>query len=237
MLETIREYALERLAACGDGESAHRRHAEYYLVLAEAAEPGLLGPDQHEWLERLDAERDNIRAALTWALEAGEADVGLGVGAALWRYWQLRSLDDEGRERLQDLLALGSGSPAASAKAETTVANLAITHGDLELARRLLERSLPVHRREGDAGMVAYALGSLGWVALLAGETDSALALTGEAHDLARGGAVPHMESASLWQLGVCLAVAGGSTTPSGRSRRRSTSHGSTRMHEASGRA
>ena len=68
MLETIREYALERLAARGDGESVRRRHAEYCLVLAEAAEPGLLGPDQREWLERLDAERDNIRAALTWAL-------------------------------------------------------------------------------------------------------------------------------------------------------------------------
>ena len=90
MLETIREYALERLAARGDGEAVRRRHADFYLALAEEAEPGLLGPQQREWLERLDAERDNIRAALTWAVETGEAEVGLRIGSALWRFWQLR---------------------------------------------------------------------------------------------------------------------------------------------------
>ena len=122
MLETIREYALERLAARGDGEAVRRRHADFYLVLAEEAEPGLLGPQQREWLERLDAERDNIRAALSWALDAGEADIGLRIGAALWRYSQLRSLEQEVRERLEELLALDSGSPATRAKAQTMLA-------------------------------------------------------------------------------------------------------------------
>ena len=188
MLETIREYALERLAARGDGEAVRRRHADFYLVLAEEAEPGLLGPQQREWLERLDAERDNIRAALTWAMDAGEAEVGLRIGAALWRYWQLRSHVQEGRERLQDLLALGSGSPGARAKAQTMIANLALNQGDLETARRMLEESLEVHRRTGDDRMVAYALGLLGVAALLGGETDTALAVTREAHDAARRG-------------------------------------------------
>ena len=91
MLETIREYALERLVARGDDEAVRRRHAAFYLVLAEEAEPGLLGPQQREWLERLDSERDNIRAALGWALDAGEAEVGLRIGSALWRFWQLRN--------------------------------------------------------------------------------------------------------------------------------------------------
>jgi predicted ATPase/DNA-binding SARP family transcriptional activator/Flp pilus assembly protein TadD len=209
MLETIREYALERLAGRGDGGAVRRRHARFYLDLAQEAEPGLVGPHQREWLDRLDAERANIRAALTWALEAGETDVGLGIGAELWRYWQLRSLDYEGRERLQDLLALDSGSASVRAKAETIVASLALTHGDLELSRRMLETSLATHRRDGDAGVVAYALGTLGWTVLLDGESDSALALTREAHELARAGASGYMESASLWQLGVCLAVRG----------------------------
>ena len=201
------------VAASGDGESARRRHAGYYLVLAQSAEPGLLGPDQREWLERLDAERDNIRAALTWALEAGEADVGLGIGSALWRFSQFRGLDYEWRERAQDLLALGSGCihlPRARRRRTATVAIVAINHErDLELARRVLERSLPVHRRIGDAHMVACTLGLLGWVALLAGQTDSALALTREGHEAARGGASPYHESVTLWQLGVCRAVAG----------------------------
>ena len=101
MLETIREYALERLASRGDDETVRRRHAAFYLVLAEEAEPGLLGPQQREWLERLDSERDNIRAALSWALDSGEAEVGLRIGSALWRFWQLRGHVQEGRERLR----------------------------------------------------------------------------------------------------------------------------------------
>jgi predicted ATPase/DNA-binding SARP family transcriptional activator len=89
MLETIREFALERLEARGDGEAVRRRHAAFYLVLAEEAEPGLLGPQQREWVERLESERDNIRAALSWALDAGEPEVGLRMGSSLWRFWQV----------------------------------------------------------------------------------------------------------------------------------------------------
>jgi tetratricopeptide (TPR) repeat protein len=209
MLETIREYALERLAARGDGEAVRRRHAVVYLALAEEAEPGLLGPQQREWLERLDAELDNIRAALTWAMDAGETEVGLRIGSALWRYWQLRNQEQEGRERLEELLALGSGSPATRATAQTMIASLAFVQGDLETAGRMLEESLPTHRREGDARMVAAALGTLGMVALAEGEVDSALARTLEALEAARGGANPFVESAAHWQVGVCLAARG----------------------------
>ena len=209
MLETIREYALERLAARGDGEAVRRRHADFCLVLAEQAEPGLLGPEQREWLERLDAERHNIRAALSWALQAGEADVGLRIGYALWRYWQVRSHVAEGRERMEDLLALGSGSPAARAKAQTQIANLALNQGDLETARRMLDESLEVHRQTGDDRMVATALGLRSVVTLRSGDIDTALAETRETLDAARRAGHAYMESAALWQVGVCLAARG----------------------------
>ena len=197
MLETIREYALERLAARGDGDAVRRRHAEYYLALAEEAEPGLLGPQQREWLERLDAERDNIRAALTWAVDAGEADVGLRIGAALWRFWQLRSLEQEGRERLQELLALGSGSPATRAKAQTMVA-VAGAHPGRPRDGPTDARGEPPGASPSTA-MPAWSRTRSGFSVgqlSLAGETDSALALTREAHEVARGGASPYIESA-----------------------------------------
>jgi predicted ATPase len=209
MLESIRRYALERLLARGDGDAVRRRHAGFCLVSAEEAEPGLWGPQQREWLERLDAERDNIRAALAWAVEAGEAEVGLRIGSALWRYWQMRSHEQEARERLEELLALGSGSPSTRAKAQTMVGNLSLVLGDPESARRELEESLRVHRRQGDDGLVAFAVGLLGTVALIAGDADTALALSREAHEVARRAGHSYVESAALWQVGACLAARG----------------------------
>ena len=150
MLETIREYALERLAERGDGEAVRRRHADFYALLAEKADPALFGPHQLSWLERLDAELANIRAALTWAAESGEAEVGLRIGAALWRYWQLRGSNSEGRERLELLLSGRAGSNAARARAQWVVASLASPQGDHETVCRLIEASLPVHRALGD---------------------------------------------------------------------------------------
>ena len=116
----------------------------------------------------------------------------------------------EGRERLEDLLALGSGSPSARAKAQTQIANLALNQGDLETARRMLEESLEVHRRTGDDRMVAHALGLLGVAALLGGDTDTALAADpGGPSTWLAGQAITCVESAALWQVGVCLAVRG----------------------------
>jgi predicted ATPase/DNA-binding SARP family transcriptional activator len=205
MLESIREYALERLAARDDGEAVRRRHAGVYLKLAEAAEPALMGPQQREWLERLDAERDNIRAALDWALDAGEAEVGLTIASSLWRFWQLRNLEQEGRERLEDLLALGSGSERTRANAQTFVGSLSFVLGDFETARRVLEESLPVHRRVGDEEMIASTLGLL---SVMVGDADSALALSREGLEAARkaGG---FREGHALWQVGVALAAVG----------------------------
>jgi predicted ATPase/DNA-binding SARP family transcriptional activator len=206
MLETIREYALERLTARGDGDAVRRRHAGFYLALAEEAEPGLLGPQQREWLDRLDAERDNIRAALDWALGAGEAEIGLRIGSELWRFWQLRNLEQEGRERLEGLLALGSGSASTRAKAQTMIGSLSFVLGDFGTARRVLEQSLHVHRRLGDGVMIASTLGLL---AVTDGDADSALALSREALQVTRSEGDPLREGHALWNVGVALAAVG----------------------------
>ena len=204
MLETIREFALERLVARGDSEAVRYRHAAFYVALAEEAEPGLLGPQQREWLERLDAERDNIRAALTWAAEAGEVEVGLRIASALWRFWQLRNHELEAREQLEALLALGPVSPSTRARAQTMIASMSHVLGDYETARQALEESLPVHRRMGDVRMVSSTLGLL---AFIDDDADSAVALSQEALEVARSGDDPYAEGHALWHVGIALAA------------------------------
>jgi len=106
MLETIREYALARLAEKDEGREIWRRHVVFFLELARMGRPELARPASETWLVRLDGEHDNLRAALDWACSAGEAELALDLGAALWRFWHERGHFREARRRLEDLLAL-----------------------------------------------------------------------------------------------------------------------------------
>ncbi|HEY2218082.1 MAG TPA: BTAD domain-containing putative transcriptional regulator [Gaiellaceae bacterium] len=209
MLETIREYARERLAESASVETIRRRHARFYLQLAEEAEPGLRGPEQVRWLERLDPERDNLRAALRWATETGETEVGLRSGAALWRYWQLRGFETEGRDTLERLLAQGSGSRVARAMAQSRVASLAYMQGDLPALRRFGEQCLPVLRELGIDREVATILGILGQSVLAQGEAERARTLTVEGLELARRSGDLWTEAMLLANAGVALAAVG----------------------------
>jgi predicted ATPase len=113
MPETVREYALARLAESGESEAIREQHAVYYLALAEAAEQELKGPWQAAWLRRLEAERDNLRAALQWAHEIRDAELGLRLAGALQWFWLMRGYFTEGRVLLERALAAAGGSPAA----------------------------------------------------------------------------------------------------------------------------
>jgi predicted ATPase/DNA-binding SARP family transcriptional activator len=204
MLETIRDYALERLADSADGEVVRHRHAAFYLKLAEDAEPELRGPFQVSWLERLVAEHENLRAALEWATATEAADIGLAGAAALWRFWQVRGLLGEGRERLERLLALDARdvSAAVRARARASAGRVAFMQGDYESARRYLEESLPVQRQLGDQAGTTMTLALLGNIAHVQGDDRSAQKLVEESVSAGRASRDWWAQSQALRGLG-----------------------------------
>src|SRR5207302_1091345 len=136
MLETLREYAAEQLDPA-EQAPLRRRHAEFYLALAEEAGEHLHGPDQGEWLDRLEADHDNFRAALAWSRGEPDAqEIGLRLAGLLHFFWYVRNHVSEGRRWLTDLLALpgGSGPSPARAAALYGAAGLAAAQGDLTTA-------------------------------------------------------------------------------------------------------
>jgi predicted ATPase/transcriptional regulator with XRE-family HTH domain len=175
MLETLREYACERLATRADGDALRRAHAAYYLALAEEAARHLRGPEQRTWLARLEREHANLRAVLGWALAGGDVLLGLRVAGALGRFWEVRGYLSEGRGWLEGLLA-GAGTPAtgagASARATALLraGRLAWVQGEYERVTALAEESLTLCRELEDKGGIASSLTNLGIVAHNQGE-------------------------------------------------------------------
>jgi tetratricopeptide (TPR) repeat protein len=192
MLETIWEYAQEQLMASGEAEALQQRHAEYYLALVEAAELELTGVHQAVWLARLEAEHDNLRAALQWLLDQREVDLSLHFTGALWRFWPMHGHLSEGRRWLDAALGLaGRGGPARTAGAAPPQPDtgrraaqalngagvLAYTQGDFTAAHAFLQESLALFRELGDTWGIAYALNGLGLVANDQGDYARARAL------------------------------------------------------------
>lgn len=163
MLETMREFSWEQLTESGEAAATERRHAEYFLRLAETANPELRGPDQGTWVERLETEHDNLRAVLRWALDGGESELGLRVAADLGRFWYMAGHTGEGRGWLQTLLAQApTAAPEVRAKALNGASVLAFQQSDLEQAATLGEDSLAISRTLGDATGIAVRLNNLG---------------------------------------------------------------------------
>ena len=187
MLETIHEYAREKLEGSGESGETKRLHAEYFLSLAEEAEPEIEGPDQVLWMDRLEAEHDNFRAALSWLLETGDAEAALRIGGSLWRFWGSRGYFSEGRRWLAAGLAAGEAAPVGvRARALLAVGEMAMKQGDYNRAVEDLEASLALYREAGDRRGEAYSLSILGWIATDLDELDRAGELLEEALALSR---------------------------------------------------
>jgi predicted ATPase len=161
MLETIREYATERLDERDEADEMGRRHAERFLALVEEAEPYLRG-ESLEWLDRLDVEHDNIRAAFDRFEATGEKELALRLAAATWWLWSLKGHIPEGRRRLERALAGDTRPTAARAAALTGASDLAGDDDDDAMSRRRAEEALELHREQGDDWGTAYCLLLLG---------------------------------------------------------------------------
>jgi predicted ATPase/DNA-binding XRE family transcriptional regulator len=184
MLDTIREYGAERLVAAGEVDAIRRRHSTYYVDLAEQAEPALQDRDQRVWYPRLEREDDNLRAALEWLLEAGEAELALRLAGAVWRFWQRHGDIREGRRWLEEGLAKGGHVPAPiRAKALWGAGWLAYYQGDYARCRELGAEHLAIARAWGDALSTRNALTGLGMAALAEGEHAEAVRALQEALD------------------------------------------------------
>jgi non-specific serine/threonine protein kinase len=173
MLEMLREYGLERLEGDGEAELVQGRHAARFRALAEAADRELAGPRGEDWLARLEAEHNNLRAALEWAIERGEAELGLRLGAALWRFWQVRGHFTEGRRWLGRILTDRARELAAlCGPALTGAGALAWKQRDYASAHALLDDGIAACRESGDRRTLATALKFQGLVALYQREPD-----------------------------------------------------------------
>ncbi|HEY2936523.1 MAG TPA: tetratricopeptide repeat protein [Gaiellaceae bacterium] len=210
MLETIREYALERLVESGEEAELRDQHAGFFLRVAEEAGPELSGPEQSRWLGLLEAEHPNLRAAADRFGEIGAVDDELRLVSLLWRFWRVRGHLGEGRARLER--AIGRGASArADLRAEALYAAgcLADAQGDHDGAASLTDRSLALARELGETRLVAASLNVLGSLAVDEGRHADAFAQLQESADLFRELEDARSVAVALQSLGRAAVGAG----------------------------
>jgi len=213
LLDVIREYAVERAVTAGEREPLRQRHAEYFLAIAERAEPELRGSDQRDWYARLLEDEGNFRAALTWALEVGEAEVALRLAGALWMFWRWAGLFAEGRAWLGAALAAGEACPQeVRCQGLWGAGWLAYHHGDYEQTDEAGRRLLSV----GNDGLERRnALTLIGNAALAEGRGEDAVTALGEALAVCERLGISWHLGTSLLNLGIALLYS--SRAPEGR--------------------
>jgi predicted ATPase/DNA-binding NarL/FixJ family response regulator len=192
MLQPIREYASERLRESGELDTARGRHARYYLALAEQAAAAGWGPGEEAWFRRLEADHENMRAALRWAAERGDGELSLRLTGALADFWAVRGYLREGRRWLEEARALGAAAaPLLRTNALAGAATLAIALGDYLSARAVLREALALAEQLRDPALTGRVLSRLGTVTALLGDATEAQAVLERSVVLSREAVAP----------------------------------------------
>jgi len=206
MLETIRQYALDRLRDSGEEARWRGSHLAYFAALAEEFSEAIEGPKQQSWLSRIASEHDNLRAALAWSAESSPIE-GLRLAQALSAFWRIRGHLSEGREwlaRLLDAVPIDRGT-LERARGLYVAGLLAIPQGDYAAGKRLLQESLALFREIGDSTRAARVLVGLAWLSIDLGHYPDAEALLRESVDSARAMGDRHLFFTSLANLACAL--------------------------------
>lgn len=211
MLEPVKQYAREKLEGGGEAEEVRRRHATFFLALAEEAEPRLRGPQDVAWLGRLEAEHGNLRAALSWALVQRDDERGLRLAGALWRFWEAHGHYTEGRRWLAEALEKAESAPAAArAKALEGSGWLVYRTGEIDRAVVASEEGLKLNHQAGLGGAAAAdLLRVLGWMAWAKGDYEQAKELLEESFGLSRDADDRFGVADALLMLGSALGSLG----------------------------
>jgi non-specific serine/threonine protein kinase len=208
LLETLRAYGLERLGEHGGADRVRARHAAWFLGLAAEAAEGLRGPRQGDWLDRLAADHDNLRAALDWSLETGDTETAARMAASLYQFWDLRGFYNEGCYLLDVVLEAGQPiQPATLVRVMIAAGTLAAITGLVDKAAALCQEAAGLAEAAGDTVGLAHALQYLGFMSVHGGELDHGQALLEESLALARAAGAAWLEGWSLLFLAE-LAVA-----------------------------
>ena len=202
MLETIRELARELLASNGDLKTIEERHAAAFLSLAEEAEPRLTRSRRRPWLDRLETDIDNLRAALARLIAAGDAGCSQRMVGALWRFWQMKRHIREGQERAAEALALAGGPDRDRIAALWAAGGIAYWRADTETAARAYDEALALARGLGDRGTLALALYNAAFPLGIRGDVDAARSAMDESLSIAQGLGDAALLGEVLWGIG-----------------------------------
>jgi predicted ATPase/class 3 adenylate cyclase len=174
MLETIREFASERLDQDGQRGQMESRHIAYFRDLAERGEQSFLGPDRIGWLDRFEREHDNVRGALRRAIDTGQVDGGLALAASLWRFWFQRGYLREGRAWLEQLIRMAPDNVTAlRAKAHEALGGLTYWLADADATQVAYESAVHLYRKLGDREAEAEAMYNLAFVPVMRDDLDA----------------------------------------------------------------